>query len=99
MGRHCRVLIWSEKPAETPLSGINAGQQCYCKKNFQNDKLVSNLLLRFHNKPPRHADVKRIRHDSQETKLCCVENDTKTVNSGVLSPVSIGLIFEFTQLF
>ena len=45
------------------------------------------------------AYLKRIHSDSLEIKSCCVENDIKTVNSGVLSPVSIGLIFVFTQLF
>ena len=53
----------------------------------------------LHNKPPHHADLQRIHHDSQETKPSCVENDTKTVNSGFLSPVNMGLIFVFTQLF
>ena len=52
----------------------------------------------LHNKPPCHADL-RIHCDSQETKPARVENDTKTVNSGFLSPVSMGLIFVFTQLF
>ena len=37
--------------------------------------------------------------DSQETKPCCVENDIKTVNSGFLSPASIGLILVFTIIF
>ena len=40
-----------------------------------------------------------IHHDSQETKLWRDENDTKAVNSRVLSPVSMGLILVFTQFF
>ena len=42
------------------------------------------------------ADLKRIRQDSQEMKPCCVENYAK---SCFLSPVSMGLILVFTQLF
>ena len=56
----------------------------------------------LHHKPSRHADLKRIQRihrDSQETKPFRVENDTKTVNSGFLSPVSMSLVFVFTQLF
>ena len=34
---------------------------------------------------PRHANFKRIHHDSEETKPCSVENDTKTIISGFLS--------------
>ena len=60
---------------------------------------MNDLLLRFHNKPPRHADVKRIHRDSQETKSSRVESDTKTVNSAAFSPVSMSLMFVFTQLF
>ena len=48
---------------------------------------------------PRHANFKRIDCDSEETKLCHVENDTKTINSGFLSQASMDLIFVFTQLF
>ena len=47
---------------------------------------------------PRHANFRRIHCDSQETKPCQVENDTKTVNRGFLPPVSMGLILAFTQL-
>ena len=50
-----------------------------------------------------HANFKRIHHDSQETKPCRVENDTKTVNIVFLSPVSMGLYLylhnHFTQNF
>ena len=53
----------------------------------------------FTSNQPHHANFKRIHCDSQETKPCCVENDTKTVNRGFLSPVNIGLILVFTQLF
>ena len=53
----------------------------------------------FTSHQPRHAHFKRIHCDSQETKPCHVENDTKTINSRVLSPVSMGLILVFTQLF
>ena len=53
----------------------------------------------FTSHQPHHANFKRIHHDSQEMKPCCVENDTKTVNRGFLSPVSMGLILVFTQLF
>ena len=31
-----------------------------------------------------HANFERIHRDSQETKPCGVENDTKTVNKGFL---------------
>ena len=48
---------------------------------------------------PRHANFKRIYCDSEETKLCRVANDTKTVISGFLSQASMGLILVFTQLF
>ena len=48
---------------------------------------------------PRHANFKRIYSDSEETKLCRVEHDTKTVISGFLSQASMGLILVFTQLF
>ena len=51
---------------------------------FRNDKLVNELLLRFHNKPLRHADLKRIHCDSQETKPCHVENDTKPLIEGFI---------------
>ena len=53
----------------------------------------------FTSHQPRHANFKGIHRDSQETKPCRVENDTKTVNRGFLSPVSMGLILVFTQLF
>ena len=53
----------------------------------------------FTNHEPCHANFKIIHHDSQEMKPCQVENDTKTVNRGFLSPVSMGLILVFTQLF
>ena len=48
---------------------------------------------------PRHTNFKRTHHDFEETKPCCVENDTKTLNSGFLSQASVGLILLFTQLF
>ena len=48
---------------------------------------------------PRHANFKRIHHDSEETKPCHIESDTKTINSGFLSQASMGLILIFTQLF
>ena len=48
---------------------------------------------------PRHANFKKIHRDSEETKPCRVENDTKTVISGFLSQASMGLILVFTQLF
>ena len=47
---------------------------------------------------PRHTNFERIHHDSEETKPCRVENDTKTVNSGFLSQASMGLILVVTQL-
>ena len=53
----------------------------------------------FPSHQPCHANFKRIHSDSQETKPCHVENDTKTINKGFLSPVSMGLILVFTQLF
>ena len=46
-----------------------------------------------------HANLKRTHRDSREAKPCLVENDTKTVNNRFLSPVSMGLILVFTQLF
>ena len=48
---------------------------------------------------PRHANFKRIHHDSEETKPYGVENDTKTINSGFLSQTSMCLVLVFTQLF
>ena len=53
----------------------------------------------FKSHQPHHSNFKRIHCDSQETKPCHIENDKKTVNSGFLSPVSMGLILVFTQLF
>ena len=53
----------------------------------------------FTSNQPCHTNFKRIHRDSQETKPCQVENNTKTVNKGFLSPVSMGLILVFTQLF
>ena len=53
----------------------------------------------FTSHQPCHSNFKRIHRDSQEMKHCRVENDTKTVSRGFLSPVSIGLILVFTQLF
>ena len=49
----------------------------------------------FTSHQPRHTNFKRIHHNSQETKPCFVENDTKTVNREFLSPVSMGLILVF----
>ena len=49
--------------------------------------------------PPHHNNLKRIHGDSWEAKPCCVENDTKTINTRSLSLVSMGLIPVFTQLF
>ena len=48
---------------------------------------------------PRHANFKGIHRDSQEVKPCRVENDTKAVNRGFLSPVSLSLMLVFTQFF
>ena len=48
---------------------------------------------------PCHANFERIHRDSQETKPCRVENDTKSINRGVLSPVIMGLILVFTHYF
>ena len=48
---------------------------------------------------PWQANFKRIHRGSEEAKPCRVENDTKTVNSGFSSQVSMGLILVFTQLF
>ena len=56
-------------------------------------------LSGFTSHQPRHANFKRIYRDSQETKLRKFENDRKTVKRGFLSPVSMGLILVFTQLF
>ena len=42
-------------------------------------------FLGFTSHQPCHAKFERIHHDSQETKPCHVENDTKTVNRGFLS--------------
>ena len=53
----------------------------------------------FTSHQPCHAHFKRIHCDSQEMKPCHVENYTKTVNRGFLSPVSMGLILVFAQLF
>ena len=53
---------------------------------------------RFTSHQPCHTNFKRIHRNSQEMKPCRVENDTKTVNRGFLSPVSMGLILVFTQL-
>ena len=52
----------------------------------------------FTSHQPRHTNFKRIHHDSQEAKPCHVENDTKTINRGFLSLVSMGLILVYTQL-
>ena len=58
--------------------------------------MINNLPLRF-NKPMFHAgDLKRIHQESQEMKPCFVENYAKRF---FLSPVSMGLILAFTQLF
>ena len=48
---------------------------------------------------PRHANFKRIHHDSEETKPCHVENDTKNIICGFLFQAGMGLILVFTQLF
>ena len=53
----------------------------------------------FTSHQPRNANFKRICCDSEEMKPCRIENDTKTVNRGFLSPASVGLILAFTQLF
>ena len=44
---------------------------------------------------PWHANFKRIHCDSEETKPCCVKNNTKTVNIGLLSQASMGLVLVF----
>ena len=36
---------------------------------------------------PCHANFKRIHSDSEETKTCCVKNDTKTIVVFYLKPV------------
>ena len=46
-----------------------------------------------------HANFKKIHRDSEETKPCRVENDTKAVISWFLSQASMGLMLVFTQLF
>ena len=56
-------------------------------------------LSGFTSHQPCHINFKRIHCDSQEMKPCCVKNDTQTINTGVLSPVSMGLTLVFTQLF
>ena len=43
----------------------------------------------FTSRQPQHANFKRIRRDSEETKPCRVENNTKTVNDGFSSQASI----------
>ena len=53
----------------------------------------------FTSHQPRHANFKRIHRDSEETKRCGVENNTKTVTSRFLSHASVGLMLVFTQLF
>ena len=53
----------------------------------------------FTSHQPCHANFKRIHCDFKEVKPCCVENNTKTINSGFLSQASMGLILIFTQLF
>ena len=58
-----------------------------------------NYCSGFTRHQPRHANFKKTHCDSEETKPCRVENDTKTVISGFLSQVSMGLILVFTQLF
>ena len=58
-----------------------------------------NYFSGFTSQQPCQANFKRIHHYSQETKPCHIENDAKTVNRGFLSPVSMGLILVFAQLF
>ena len=58
-----------------------------------------NYCSGFTRHQPRHANFKKTHRDSEETKPCRVENDTKTVISGFLSQASMGLILVFTQLF
>ena len=53
----------------------------------------------FTSHQPCHANFKRIHCDSPGMKPCRVENDTKTLKRGFLSPASMGLILVFTQLF
>ena len=43
----------------------------------------------FPSHEPCHTNFKRIHCDFKETKPCCVENNTKTNNSGFLSQASI----------
>ena len=50
----------------------------------------------FTSHQPCHANFKRIHRDFKEAKPCCVENNTKTVNSRFLSQASMGLILVFT---
>ena len=54
------------------------------------------MPLRF-KKPMFQAELKRIQRDSQETKHCRVENDTKSVSSRFLSASCMALILVFTQ--
>ena len=56
-------------------------------------------MINFTRHQSCHANFKRIHHDSEETKPCRVENDTKTMISGFSSQDSMGLILVFTQLF
>ena len=53
----------------------------------------------FTSQQPGHANFKRIHCDFEEAKPCRVENNTQTVNSGILSQASMGLILVFTRLF
>ena len=92
MGRNCRSLQKLQFLLDL-RSQLKHRYQCYSKKNLKNDKLINNLLLRFHNKPPCHANLKRIHNGFQEMKPCRVKNDAKSINSRVLLPVSMGLIY------
>ena len=64
---------------------------------FKNDKLINDLLPRFHKAPtmPENSNFKRIHSNFEETKPTHVENDTKTVIR-FLPQASMGLILLFT---
>ena len=80
------------------MSQISTQNNCYSKMKFKNDKLI-NYCSGFTRHQPCHIKFKRIHHDSEETKPCHFENDTKTLISGFLSQASMRLILLFTQLF
>ena len=90
------ILILSEQPAKTSLSDIDT-QWCYFKKNFKNDKIINDLLLWFHNKPPHHTGLtgRELTMILKKQNLAVLKMTQKTTNSGFLSPASMGLILVF----